>query len=651
MADTPTLRGERIAGLVLWRGGPAAAGAVLAVTLAAVVLAPLHLWRPLVAVPVLAVLLAVGWRLLLRVPARPVPVWTTASTVAAALAFTAWTARTHGEHVVLRRDAGSYALFAHWLATRHGLPVDPSLAAFGGPGALDVPGLTFASPGFFQATDGGVAVVPQFLPGAPAVFSLGWWLSGGWTGLLVTPAVLGGVALLAVGSLTARTVGPRWALLAVASLGLAQPVVLAARTTFSETPALVLVLGAAALAVDAVERDRADLGWCAGALAGLAGLVRIDSLREVVLLLPLCALLALRGSRAGVPMALGALGGTLLAAVPAVAFSRPYLDLNRSSLLPLVALAVVVIALSAPLLVLARRRAPRGSPAGRPGRVARALPWVCGGLVALAWVVFAARPALVVARGPAGDTAAPYVASLQRQQGLPVDGARTYAEQSLTWVAWYLGWPAIVLAAAAFTVLAVRAGRWWVARDDAVRPPAWLVPAGVGLGSTLLTLYRPGITPDHPWADRRLVVTVLPSIVLAAVAAVAWAVRTARRRAPASVFALTVALGVGVLVVPALVATLPLARSATERGEVRAVSEVCPVSPVGRRRRAARRQRRLQPRHQRVAAGRPGRVRGAGRVPVRDPRRPARRPQPGGRAGRRGRAPTGRPQRRRGGRR
>jgi hypothetical protein len=48
-----------------------------------------------------------------------------------------------------------------------------------------------------------------------------------------------------------------------------------------------------------------------------------------------------------------------------------------------------------------------------------------------------------------------------------------------------------------------------------------------------------------------------------------------RRRAPARVLVVTAVLGVAVIVVPPLVATLPLARSATERGEARAVSDVC----------------------------------------------------------------------------
>ena len=39
---------------------------------------------------------------------------------------------------------------------------------------------------------------------------------------------------------------------------------------------------------------------------------------------------------------------------------------------------------------------------------------------------------------------------LQRAAGrLPVDGNRNYAEESVRWVSWYLGWPALALAGAA----------------------------------------------------------------------------------------------------------------------------------------------------------------------------------------------------------
>jgi hypothetical protein len=122
----------------------------------------------------------------------------------------------------------------------------------------------------------------------------------------------------------------------------------------------------------------------------------------------------------------------------------------------------------------------------------------------------------------------------------------------------------------------VLAGRWWVARDGR-RPPGWLLPAGVGLGSTVLTLYRPGITPDHPWADRRLVPVVLPAFVLAAVAAAAWVARrvASRHRFAAPAVAVAAALA---LAVPAGIGTAALAGSGlagTEGGELAAVRQVC----------------------------------------------------------------------------
>jgi hypothetical protein len=105
--------------------------------------------------------------------------------------------------------------------------------------------------------------------------------------------------------------------------------------------------------------------------------------------------------------------------------------------------------------------------------------------------------------------------------------------------------------------------------------PSWLVPAVVGVGSTALILYRPGITPDHPWADRRLVTTVLPSVALLATATAAWSVRFARRRLPAGLLAAAAVIAVPALLVPSALATAPLATARTEVGQPGAVARVC----------------------------------------------------------------------------
>jgi hypothetical protein len=584
----PDLPGEERAGLALARVGPGAAFAVAGIALAAAVLVPAGLWRPVVAVPVALVVLAVAVRLAASVPARPAPVWATATTVLVAAAHGVHAALTHAEHVVLRRDSGSYALYAHWIATRHGLPVDADVAAFGGPQVFSVPGFSLASPAYYQVLEGpagdptGAHVVPQFLVGAPALWSFGWWADG-WAGLLVVPALVSALAVLAFGGLAARVVGARWAPLAAASLAVCFPVLHVARSTYSEAPALLLLSAALALVVDATRagRDPARAGaarrlaLAAGVLLGLTGLVRVDVLREVSLLLPACAVLALRRHPAARPLAVGALGATAVAAVADVVLSRPYLGSIAGSLLPLAAAFVALGLGSAAAVAVGRSRVRR--PGRPPATWARQLPAVAGALVALTGVVLAARPLFLVVRQSPDDPGSRYVRGLQAGLGLPLDGGRTYAEHSLGWVVWWTGPVAVVAGWAALAGLAALGVRWFLrsATDGPVRTPAWLVPAIVGAGSLVLTLYRPGITPDHPWADRRLAPVVLPVVVLAATATAAAAFRWARRRMPATVFAGVAVVGAAALLVPPVLATSPLAGLRTERGEVAAVAGVC----------------------------------------------------------------------------
>lgn len=594
----PTLVGERTAGVVLLRGGPFAGLAVAAVVTAGAVLVPVGLWRPGVALPVVLVGLSLAWRLSGLVPVRPVPVWSAVLAVAVAAGEAAWVMATHAEHVVLRRDAGSYALYAQWIATRHGLPVRADLDAFGGAEALAVPGFTLASPAYYQVLHGGGAdIVPQFLGGAPAVFSLGWW-AGGWTGLFLAPAVVAGLAILAVAALAARLVGPRWAPLAAGSLALAYPLLHTARSTYSEPVALVLMVTAALLVADATvaATGQRALGLVAGLTLGAAGLVRVDVLTEIALVLPVCTVLWLRRHPAGGGLAVGVLAGTLLAAVSALLISRPYLDTIAGSLVPLAA-GTGVLGLACLLAALVGRRRHRhrhqgrGRGEGRRGirrgwAVARA-GWTAAWAVGLLGVALAVRPLWQTVRQAADDPGVPVVAGMQSAQHLAVDGSRTYAEWSVIWVAWWLG-PVVVIAAwAGFAALARSVVGWLLpgaagaggapqsGRAAPAAGPVWLVPAVVGFGSTVLTLWRPGITPDHPWADRRLVPVLLPMIVISATGVVAWSVRWVRRRLPASLLVVTVLTGVAALYGPPLWATAPLAGQRTEAGELDSVHRVC----------------------------------------------------------------------------
>jgi hypothetical protein len=595
------LPSEGWSGAILYRAGPALAGIAALIAVLAAALVPVGAWRPAVAMPLLLVGLLAIAVLLPRVPTRPVPVWTALTSLAVAVGHGCWAAATHAEHLVLRRDAGSYALYAQWIATRHGLPIDPQAGLFGGAAAVADPAFTFGSPAYYQVADaaGGVEVVPQFLLGAPALYSIGYWLDG-WSGLLVAPAVVSAAALLAVAGLTARLTGPRAAPLAIAVLALTQPVLHAARSTYSEPAALLLVAAAAALLVDACSgtapnRTRA-LAAAAGAGFGLAGLVRVDALREVLLLAPVAAVLALRGPAGGRqsaarPLLVGAGLATLLAAVPALGLSRPYLTDIAGSLLPLVVLGVLLAVGSLLAVRLGTRssRPPRnlgsdprvrgvggdhgwGAPAVWLPKVWAPAVWLPAGLL-LAVSVLASRPLWQVVRQSPRDPGSRVVAGLQRLQGLPIDGGRTYAEHSVGWLSWYVGPVTLLAAVGTLAVLARRAGRWWSSGSSVV--PAWLPPTVIGVGSAVLTLYRPGITPDHPWADRRLVPVLLPVVVLAAVAGLARVTALARARWSAGLFAAVPAVGVVALLVPAWLGTAGVATARTEQGQLAAARAVC----------------------------------------------------------------------------
>lgn len=98
------------------------------------------------------------------------------------------------------------------------------------------------------------------------------------------------------------------------------------------------------------------------------------------------------------------------------------------------------------------------------------------------------------------------------RQGLPgLDGTRDFREDSLLNLATYISWP-ILLAALG----GVCYGIWnrWPIRRGLLLP----LLLTLGLGPALLYLWFPHVTPDHPWAFRRFITTVVPySLLFAAV--------------------------------------------------------------------------------------------------------------------------------------
>ncbi|MBT9255949.1 hypothetical protein KMZ32_10725 [Phycicoccus sp. MAQZ13P-2] len=554
-------------GRLLTRGALAAGLWVVLVTSLGGLAAAVGVWTPWVGWLV-AVLAAVGaWVAVRGLPGVRTGVGPAVALVALVVGFAVYAGVTHSEHVLPRRDAASNLQAAISLAAtgERVVPVDTSV--IGGPRALEDGEVTVASAAFYQVGSAqDPAVQPQFLMAPAVVYGYGVW-AGGPPAAQVLPAVVMGLVLLALGLFAAHLAGPWWGVAAAGPTAVLFPVLNVARGTYSEQLALLTLVGGLLALTLAVGRDGPGvrrLALVAGVLVGGTGLARVDALREVLLLVPFLAVGAALGQRWVRPVSVGLVASSVVAWGLALLLSYRYLGDIHASLLPLAAIAVVVLAASLGGLALWRR--------GRrlPGGAVRRLPDVVGALTVVVGVGLWTRPWWMTVRQDPNDPGARYVAGMQRRQGLPVDGGRTYAEHTVDWLSWYVGWAALVVALVALAVLLRRALR---ALGEGRLAP-WAPVLVVAAGSTVLTLLRPGITPDHPWADRRLLVA-LPFVVVLVTVAAAWASRRLVSSGRAWGTPLVAVVTVLALGVPAVLATWPFRGVGVERGSLEAADRVC----------------------------------------------------------------------------
>ena len=533
-------------------------------------------------VPAVIALVAVSWR---QIPGRwhgpdpatgpeqaRTPWWTVAAVVAVAIAFGVDQFIYHSQFIIVTRDPASYIQFANWIAHHGSLPIPPDRAAFGGTSHL----LSFQSFAFYER--GGV-IVPQFMAGLPMILAGGFWAGGVNAAVAMAPLV-GACAVLSFGGLAARIVGPRWAPLAALVLAISLPEVFTSRSTYSEPLAQILLFGGLCLVVDSLSGDGAGARITAGlgGLAlGLTVLVRIDGASDILPVILYCGLLFLGRRRQALPFLGGLVVGVAYGIVDGVVLSRPYLDSIKASVEPLLLLTGALIVVTALVLAaLWRRGVPRMQGA-----------WLGNAAAALAVVVvagFALRPYVQTVRAKSTQFAESIIAAYQRADHLPVDPERVYSEQTLHWVFWYIGVPAVVLGTVGVALLSRRCLRG--------AAPAWILPLMIFAWAAVETLYKPSITPDHPWASRRLVPAVLPGFILFAVWACSWLLGRLRRMSAGQALQVGVAACcVALLVVPAAITTLGLrikngglvaeglAFKRTYEGQIAAVNGMCVAIP------------------------------------------------------------------------
>jgi hypothetical protein len=469
------------------------------------------------------------------------------------------------------------------------------------------------------------------MTGVPALLAIGGWIDG-LAGVLHGNAVLSMLALLAFAGLALRLIGPRWTPLAVLALALVQPELDVARATYSEPAAQLLLLGGLAIVIDALIAGHllpgrvpaagttpiapifAERGLFVGGLVlGLVFVVRIDAVADLCPLVPLVGWLAYHRAHGWRRLASGLLLGLAVGGFDCLVLTLPYTK-HVGSDLGLVGIGfAVVVPVTLVGFVVARwwdhrtARAAEPPPVeansvvepatrsstrsifakldgvafrmatlARPHFVRSRVAAAAAAIVLLIGVFFAIRPHLMTWHANPNSGGANYVLQVQRFQGMAEDPTRNYYENSAIWLSWYFGWASLVLALL---------GACWLAfKQVAGRRRVWVPAFLVFFFTTVAVLFKPSITADHPWADRRFVPVVLPGVVLFAVAAVAMLVGKLQPRWPRlqpRAIGSAVARGalgaalIALIVVPTWFGSKDVLYSKTEVGEPALVKTVC----------------------------------------------------------------------------
>jgi hypothetical protein len=509
--------------------------------------------------------------------AASTPWWAIAALVAVAVAFGIDQLIYHSQEIIVFRDPASYIQFGNWIAKHHSLPIPQDTAAFGGYHHF----VGYGSAAFYQR---GHSIVPQFMAGLPMVLAPAFWI-GGVTAASAMGALLGACGVLVVGGLVGRLVGPRWAPLGALILALTLPEIFTTRSTYSEPLTQILFLGGLCLVIDSLTPDgaaRRKIAALAGLAIGLTLLVRIDGASDMLPLIPYFGLLLLGRQRQAWPLIAGTIIGSLYGLVDGAVLSRPYLGTVKASLIPLLEFGAALFVVTV-IFVLVRWD--RGLPQLRTNLLPNAA-------AALAFVItlgFVIRPYVQTVRAKIPAHQAATMAMWQQAQGLPIQPHRMYYELSLHWVFWYLGVPAVILATAGAAMLARRCLRG--------NAPAWTLPLMCFAWIIVVTLARPSIIPDQPWASRRLVAGVLPGFIVLAIWATSWLIGWLRQQGVGPVLrAGAVAIIAAALILPAVKTSFGigvqsgrsvgyrlsangLAEKVTSKGEIRAMNKLCAAIP------------------------------------------------------------------------
>ena len=490
-----------------WLARPLAAvlGVLVGFCIAGVGAAMAGWFRPAAVIPATLVVGApLGWS-----AARALPRWTStrsthlaaAALLALVAAFTVHNLANHGQHVATDRDPGVYLTTAKHLLEEGDLLVQGPSGPF-----VDAPNLSSNGAGFSPERRD-TTLEPQFPHLTASVLAASGWVHE--LGLFLATPIVAGFALICLYAFATLLAGPRWAIVGVAVAGASMPIMVFSRDTYSEPIATALLFGGLWVLALAERSTARKVPWLlAGLLLGATCMARVDgylNLMAVALALALHLRMRSDGDRRSTSLAVGACAvgvaaTSLLGFWDTASLTGSYFRQSLAPRLPSMIAAAVGAGLVAFIigpLLWRRIRTDDGVRRTEPTLLLRVSLW--------------ATSAAVVAFFAWGYWVRPDPDGLPR---VAVEGVSTlsFLPQAKTlairWLTWYLSPFGVAVGVLGLLAALVALGR-------EKRPPtAVLAGLAAVFITTLLYLWTPNVTPDHPWAMRRFAAVAIPGLAI-----------------------------------------------------------------------------------------------------------------------------------------
>jgi hypothetical protein len=485
--------------------------------------------------------------------------WCTAAAAVVALGWFLYNVRYYAQDVYATRDPATYGLAARWLMDHSSLDINSDPQVFG-----LIPHTDAGTAGFRPVAPGTLHIQGNHL--LPALASLAGSVFGP-TALFQANIAIGAIGLFIFFGLARRIVGEPLALLAMTALAVSMPFLYVSRDAYSEPLMLVFLMGGLALLHRAIESRRLADFALAGFVAGCSAMVRVDSygaLLAMIIAAIAVAAVARAGERRGAGLrAVAVIGGVaaplLVGWIDLTEFSRQYYGQLRHYILPQLLALFALVAVAPVIAWLGWRPRLRARLAGTGTR--HRIAGCAAVLLVAVFAFLASRPLWLQTHLPTPNE---NLAHMQADSGVAVDGTRTYNEQTVNWLAMYLGWPTVLLAVAGYAVLVTALVRR--------RAYALVGTLAMGLIMSAIYLWNCQITPDQVWAMRRYIPVIMPLLLVAAAAALRALWWWPRPREWGRLLA--IAAGVLMIAVP-LSVTQPMARVREEAGQLTQLQAIC----------------------------------------------------------------------------